>query len=121
MSAMGWSPGIRLASPPSNPDCSNIVPGIGTIEFFWSQQPPVPVPPLTVEGMGSGHGVGGKTVYSPDVRPRNRNLRQNLHERRVGQARLLCDQSVALWNHRLGGKRAVWRLHGRSVMQRTGR
>lgn len=61
--------GIRIAAPPSPPDCSNIVPGggSGTIEFFWSQQPKVPVPPLTVEGMGSGHGVGGKTVYSQEM------------------------------------------------------
>ncbi len=27
----------------------------------------MPVPPLTVEGMGSGHGVGGKTVYSQEM------------------------------------------------------
>lgn len=58
--------GIRLAIPPSVPDCSNILPGGGTpkLEFFWSQQPSVPVPPLSVEGMYDGHQAGGKTVLS---------------------------------------------------------
>ncbi|MGE5334933.1 MAG: hypothetical protein ACM3N4_09565 [Nitrososphaerota archaeon] len=58
--------GIRIAAPPSTPDCSNIVPGGGTpkLEFFWSQQSSVPVPPLSVEGMYDGHQVGGKTVLS---------------------------------------------------------
>jgi hypothetical protein len=59
--------GIRLAIPPSPPDCSNIAPpggGTPSLEFFWSQQPSVPVPPLSAEGLGDGHGVGSKTVYS---------------------------------------------------------
>jgi hypothetical protein len=59
--------GIRLAIPPSTPDCSNIAPpggGTAPLEFFWSQQPSVPVPPLSAEGLGDGHGVGSKTVYS---------------------------------------------------------
>lgn len=59
--------GIRLAIPPSAPDCSNIAPpggGTPTLEFFWSQQTAVPVPPLTAEGLGDGHDVGGKGVYS---------------------------------------------------------
>jgi hypothetical protein len=59
--------GIRVAVPPSTPDCSNIAPpggGIPPLEFFWSQQPSIPVPPLTAEGLGDGHGVGSKTVYS---------------------------------------------------------
>ncbi len=62
--------GIRLAIPPSTPDCSNIAPpggGTATLEFFWSQQSSVPVPPLTAEGLGDGHQVGSKTVYSQDV------------------------------------------------------
>lgn len=61
--------GIRIAAPPSNPDCSNIVPGggSGTLEFFWSQQPSVPVPPLSVEGMYDGHQVSGKTVLSQSM------------------------------------------------------
>lgn len=57
---------MRLAFPPSVPNCSNIVPpgNTPTALFFWDQQSTIPLPPLTVEGMGSGHGVGGKTVYS---------------------------------------------------------
>ncbi len=56
---------MRLAFPPTLPDCSNIVPGGGapTLVFFWDQQPTVPLPPLTAEGLGDGHGVGNKTVY----------------------------------------------------------
>ena len=56
---------MRLAFPPSLPDCSNIVPGGGapTLVFFWDQQPSVPLPPLTAEGLGDGHGVGNKTLY----------------------------------------------------------
>jgi hypothetical protein len=57
---------MRLAFPPTLPDCSNILPPGNslTLLFFWDQQPSVPLPPLTVEGLGDGHGVGGKTVYS---------------------------------------------------------
>jgi len=58
---------IRLAIPPSVPDCSNIAPpGGGTPkpEFFWSQQANIPVPPLSSEGLGDGHDVGGKGVFS---------------------------------------------------------
>ena len=57
---------MRLAFPPSLPDCSNIVlPGNSpTPLFFWDQQQTVPLPPLTVDGMGDGHGVGSQTVYS---------------------------------------------------------
>ncbi|MGO8947476.1 MAG: hypothetical protein ACLQUY_07405 [Ktedonobacterales bacterium] len=57
---------MRLAFPPSLPDCSNIVPpgNVTAPVFFWDQQPTVPLPPLTVEGMGDGHGVGSKTVFS---------------------------------------------------------
>jgi hypothetical protein len=60
---------MRLAFPPSTPDCSNIVPpgNSPTPLFFWDQQPTVPLPPLTIEGMGSGHGVGSKTVYSQEI------------------------------------------------------
>jgi hypothetical protein len=62
--------GIRLAIPPSTPDCSAIAPpggGTPTLEFFWSQQHSVPVPPLTAEGLYDGHGVGGKTVLSQSM------------------------------------------------------
>lgn len=57
---------MRLAFPPTLPDCSNIVPpgNSPTPLFFWDQQSAVPLPPLTIEGLGDGHGVGGKTVYS---------------------------------------------------------
>jgi len=56
---------MRLAFPPTLPDCSNIVPdGSPTRWFFWEQQPTVPLPPLTAEGLGDGYGTGGKTVYS---------------------------------------------------------
>ncbi len=57
---------MRLAFPPTLPDCSNIVlPGNpSTLLFFWTQQATVPLPPLTIEGMGDGHAVGSKTVYS---------------------------------------------------------
>jgi hypothetical protein len=60
---------MRLAFPPSMPDCSSILPpgNSPTPLFFWDQQPTVPLPPLTVEGMGSGHGVGSKTVYSQEM------------------------------------------------------
>ena len=62
--------GIRLAIPPSVPDCSAIAPpggGTPTMEFFWSQQKAIPVPPLTSEGLGDGHGVGSKGVYSQSM------------------------------------------------------
>jgi hypothetical protein len=62
--------GIRVAVPPSTPDCSAIAPpggGIPPLEFFWSQQPSIPVPPLSAEGLGDGHGVGGKTVFSQSM------------------------------------------------------
>ena len=57
---------MRLAFPPTVPDCSNVSPPGNSLNllFFWDQQPTVPLPPLTVEGMGDGHGIGGKTVYS---------------------------------------------------------
>jgi hypothetical protein len=57
---------MRLAFPPSLPDCSNIAPqgNVTAPVFFWDQQPTVSLPPLTVEGIGDGHGVGSKTVYS---------------------------------------------------------
>ena len=62
--------GIRIAVPPSTPDCSNIVPPGGStppLEFFWSQQPSIPVPPLTAEGLYEGHSVGAKTVLSQSM------------------------------------------------------
>jgi hypothetical protein len=58
---------MRLAFPPTVPDCSNILPPGNPLVyyFFWTgQQPSVPLPPLTVQGLGDGHGVGGKTVFS---------------------------------------------------------
>jgi hypothetical protein len=57
---------MRLAFPPALPDCSNIAPqgNVTAPVFFWDQQASVPLPPLTVEGIGDGHGVGSKTVYS---------------------------------------------------------
>jgi hypothetical protein len=57
---------MRLAFPPTLPDCSNILPPGNSLiyYFFWDQQPTVPLPPLTVEGLGDGHGVGSKTVFS---------------------------------------------------------
>lgn len=58
---------IRLAFPPTLPDCSNIVPdGAPVLQFFWEQQPTVPLPPLTAQGLGDGYGTGGKTVFSQD-------------------------------------------------------
>jgi hypothetical protein len=62
--------GIRIAVPPSTPDCSSIAPpggGTPTLEFFWSQQPSIPVPPLSAEGLYDGHGVGSKTVLSQSM------------------------------------------------------
>ena len=57
---------MRLAFPPTVPDCSNILLPGNTLHllFFWDQQPSVPLPPLTVEGLGDGSSSGGKTVYS---------------------------------------------------------
>jgi hypothetical protein len=57
---------MRLAFPPTVPDCSSILPPGNPLVyyFFWDQQPTVPLPPLTVEGLGDGHSVGSKTVYS---------------------------------------------------------
>jgi hypothetical protein len=57
---------MRLAFPPSLPDCSNILPpgNSPTPLFFWDQQTTVPLPPLTIEGLGDGSSVGGLTVYS---------------------------------------------------------
>ncbi len=58
---------LRLAFPPTLPDCSNILPPGNSIayNFFWTDASPnVPVPPLTVFGLGDGHGVGNKTVYT---------------------------------------------------------
>ncbi|HLY29524.1 MAG TPA: hypothetical protein VKQ36_00725 [Ktedonobacterales bacterium] len=58
---------MRLAFPPTVPDCSNILPPGNplTYHFFWDgEQSTVPLPPLTVEGLGDGHNVGSKSVFS---------------------------------------------------------
>jgi hypothetical protein len=58
---------LRLAFPPTLPNCNNILPPGNSLSYhFWwdGTQPSVPVPPLSVMGLGDGHGVGSKTVFS---------------------------------------------------------
>jgi hypothetical protein len=57
---------MRLAFPPTLPDCSNIeLPGNApTLRFVWDQMTSVPLPPLTIEGMVDDSTVGGEAVTS---------------------------------------------------------
>ncbi len=116
---------IRLAIPPGPVDCSNIMPPgnpSDAHELFWSQRPSVPVPPLTIEGLGDGSNVDGKEGLPPDyVQPRHRRLGGSHHESGTGPPRLDAHEREPLRHDGLGDAGTVWRSPGTSRTRRTGR